>query len=320
MDGGDADMRERTSYGKLMARTSLLGNYGAASGSLLLAWFLNFMLVGICRGTGLFLISMAMPQKPEKMAGLVLFGFCYLIGTVTAAVFMTGEFRICYQICSGRRAGTGDLFFALSCTPLRFAALWLVFILAGTAALVPGGMLFVLAMAGEGRLAGWLLSAGSLISVILELVILFWMLAALTEAMECLEKSFHGQGAWRIGECLAAGWHFVATEGWRLVCLCPGFLGMSVLGLLSLGLGFLWVIPYFFCTLIHLYRISTREENGSGFYGGKAYGGPDGDRNGSPFFEDPWGSFWPDSRENSSFPENRGAENGYAGQPEGRWP
>ena len=64
--------------------------------------------------------------------------------------------------------------------------------------------------------------------------------------------------AWRLGECLGQGWNLVAGAGWRLLGLLPGFLGLYALGVLSMGIGFLWVVPYLFCTMVWFFRGGNR--------------------------------------------------------------
>jgi len=40
---------------------------------------------------------------------------------------------------------------------------------------------------------------------------------------------------------------------WKLFCLCLRFIGWVILGLLSLGIGFLWITPYFWTSFANFY-------------------------------------------------------------------
>lgn len=41
---------------------------------------------------------------------------------------------------------------------------------------------------------------------------------------------------------------------WKYFCLCLRFIGWFILGILSLGIGFLWIIPYFYISLAKFYE------------------------------------------------------------------
>ena len=41
---------------------------------------------------------------------------------------------------------------------------------------------------------------------------------------------------------------------WKLFCLCWRFFGWFLLGILSMGIGFLWIVPYLATTLAHFYN------------------------------------------------------------------
>ena len=46
---------------------------------------------------------------------------------------------------------------------------------------------------------------------------------------------------------------------WKLFCLCCRFIGWGLLGILTLGIGFLWIVPYFQTCLTLFYEDLQRE-------------------------------------------------------------
>ncbi len=309
-------MRTGASQAKAMARQSLLGHYGTASGALLLAGLMHLGFLAVYVFLDFLLGHSPMPRELRENGRMGLMVLYYVCCTVGFLVFATGEFCICHRICAGKAAYKRDLFFALTCHPLGFAGLWLVWLLAGLAGLVPGGGLWLLASTWSrymgAKPALVLAAAGVLVSLVLEFLAGAWFLAALTAVMDQVDAGdsqpypagasggqFYGAGpaypveasggrpygagqaypagtsggqpyggmsdwmdqegpAWRLGECLGQGWNLVAGAGWRLWGLLPGFLGLYALGVLSMGIGFLWVVPYLFCTMVWFFREGNR--------------------------------------------------------------
>ena len=256
-------MRKKTSQSKMLARKVLLGNYGVASGGMLLAWAVGLAMMMVWR-SGALVLNLYLPYRGlGATRRLVAGGISYLVSAVGGMVLLTGEFHICHELCAGRRTRVSELFFVLFTHPLGFAGLWLVFVLTGLAAMVPGGILFLMATIGSRPLHLCLNLMGALVSFFLQMAVLFWVLGTMTAVMDSLEAEETSPGQrWRTRECLGAGWSFLVQEGWQLVKLCPGLLGLFFLGSASMGLGYLWVIPYLFCTVIHLYWISTQGDAG----------------------------------------------------------
>ena len=48
---------------------------------------------------------------------------------------------------------------------------------------------------------------------------------------------------------------------WRLFVLDLSFIGWFLLGILSLGIGFLWIEPFFYATHVKFYNELLREKN-----------------------------------------------------------
>ena len=267
-------MRTKASQAKAMARQSLLGHYGTASGALLLAGLMHLGFLAVYVFLDFLLGHFPVPRELRDNGRMGLMVLYYVCCTVGSLVFATGEFCICHRICAGKAAYKRDLFFALTCHPLGFAGLWLVWLLAGLAGLVQGGGLWLLASAWSrymgAKPALVLAAAGILVSLVLEFLAGTWFLAALTAVMDQVDagdsqayggmSDWMGQNGpgWRLGECLGQGWNLMAGAGWRLWGLLPGFLGLYALGVLSMGIGFFLLFPYLFRSMVWFFREGNR--------------------------------------------------------------
>ena len=48
--------------------------------------------------------------------------------------------------------------------------------------------------------------------------------------------------------------HLTKGRRWKLFCLYLSFFGWGILGMLSFGIGMLWITPYIYCTVYHFYE------------------------------------------------------------------
>ena len=62
---------------------------------------------------------------------------------------------------------------------------------------------------------------------------------------------------------------------WKLFCLCWRFFGWFLLGILSMGIGFLWIVPYLATSLAHFYNDLKGETEPSFVPGSGARNYPD---------------------------------------------
>lgn len=63
-----------------------------------------------------------------------------------------------------------------------------------------------------------------------------------------------------IGQSISKSFALMKRNKWRLFKLEISFIGWFLLGIITLGIGFLWVIPYFTMTITNFYTI-IRDEN-----------------------------------------------------------
>jgi len=240
-------MRLRSSELKAMARGALLGNYGVACGALLLAMAINmawnffWAVFRIFTGTGLFL-------GIRPFHNILLMVGVSLVGMTLSAVFLIGEVRICFLICDGQKPRIEDMFFLFSHHPLRFVGLWLVYMAICALVMVPG-WLFSVMLVVWGRyvpLAAVFLVFGMLATFLAGLFLTMLYSMALIALVEDPERG--------VLECFRHSRMVMRGNILRLIRLWISFLGIYLLGYASLGVGFLWIVPYLCCTVIFFYR------------------------------------------------------------------
>jgi uncharacterized membrane protein len=101
--------------------------------------------------------------------------------------------------------------------------------------------------------------AGFVASLLMTLFIILWaLLLIIPGIVACLSYSMtyfilaenpqtRGLDAIRKSRDMMKGYR------WKLFCLGLRFIGWLILGILSLGIGFLWIIPYFWTSLANFY-------------------------------------------------------------------
>lgn len=55
-------------------------------------------------------------------------------------------------------------------------------------------------------------------------------------------------------QCLKTSARLTRGRRWNLCCLYLSFFGWTILGIMSFGIGMLWITPYINCTLFHFYE------------------------------------------------------------------
>lgn len=239
-------MKKSRSELKGEARAALLGNYGTACG----AWLVCY-LVSLCIGVigwiirmGGLVISMTSHGSGATAAANIVFTAALNVGiAILTIIFAMGQLRICYTICLWERGHIADILFALKHHPLRFLGVWAVFFAFFFMTWIPE-----IAMISIGILTGWMASCliiGSLVSVVPAVWVAFTYSQAMIAMVEDPERT--------VQECFRYSRELMQGNRLRLAGLWISFIGMFVLGYLSMGIGFLWIIPYVVCTSIFFY-------------------------------------------------------------------
>lgn len=238
---------------KTLAKQALLGHYGTVVGSILVSYLL--LMATAIPVLLIFVLASFFRVGPHSgillPIGMVVW---YLIVLVVSSLLMAGFARICYLICTGQGGEVGNVTYAFSHRPFRFVGLTLLLILLYLVAAVPGIALMIFAMHSKmwGEAAGVLLYlAGYLLAVLLSMTAFLRYSLVLFVLIEDQQKT--------VSECIWISRDLMEGNRMRLFKLELSFIGMFLLGYLSFGLGFLWILPYLICTNIFFY-LSVKEE------------------------------------------------------------
>lgn len=187
----------------------------------------------------------------EAFIGFVLIWFVFFL--VFGCLFGVGTFRVIYQICMTGTANIGDLFYVFCVRPMRFLGLFVLLILIQLLAYIPG---IIISFLGGyiGGSSGKFLMFGS---VLVNLLMVFFV--SLQYSFSSIVLMEHPD--YQIIEALRISKELMKGNRWRYVVLMLSFIGVLLLGYLSIGVGFLWLFPYFQCTIVFFYLDLKEEHN-----------------------------------------------------------
>lgn len=234
---------------KAQARQALVGNYGIAIGAMLLVWVIYIVLF-----IPLYLVSLFAGFTVDFTGAYIGFTIIwYVLFYIFTLLFSIGILRVAYQICMTGTASVGDLFYAFRNHPMRFVGLLLLLMLLQLLAYIPG---FVISVIGQ----SFNISIGpfwSFCSVLVNLLFIFFVSLQYTLAPFVLID----HPDYRVMESLRTSKELMKGNRWRCVVLVLSFIGVLLLGYLSMGVGFLWLLPYLQCTLMFFYLDLKEEHN-----------------------------------------------------------
>lgn len=237
---------------KAQARQALVGNYGIAIGVVLLVWVIYIALF-----IPLYLVSLFAGFTVDFTGAYIGFTIIwYLLFYIFALLFSIGILRVAYQICMTGTASVGDLFYAFHNHPMRFVGLLLLIVLIHLLAYIPGFIITVIGQSFDGGSRFFL----SFCSVLVNLLLMFFV--SLQYTLAPLVLIDHPD--YRAMESLRTSKELMKGNRWRCVVLMLSFIGVLMLGYLSIGVGFLWLLPYFQCTLMFFYLDLKEEHNPPG--------------------------------------------------------
>lgn len=233
---------------KLRARRSLYGNLGTLAGIQVLMGVCGVAVLPIIY---LILIPMillsAMFGTVFPMAAIVifllLFLVIYFVLLMAANLLQVGFSRIMLDIAKARPAEFGRLLFPFKNHFLRFAGITAALFGIGGVTAAPL-ILFDLAARGDNMYAGM-----RIVLALLQYVVMVWLVASFSQTyfllLEDPEK--------KVFQCLAESYEMMKGRRLRFLLLQISFLGWYLLGYLSFGIGFIWILPYVTCTGAHFH-------------------------------------------------------------------
>ncbi len=246
---------------KYRARRALLGRYPAAVGMVLITGVAGVLLAVLAEIT--MMISMIAAQGAMGTKGLIAaVAASMFFGILLLAMFygtlLPGIIRFYLNLCQGRKAGVLDMLWGIQYYGGKFFGISLVIGLGLGVLALP-----VFVLSGAGAVTGqWAFPAVFLFlyGIILEAAgiyisltySLFYMILA-----DDPEKT--------PVEALRESKQLMKGNRGRLFMLSLSFLGWIVIAWITIGLGFLWLIPYISCTYCCFY-LDLKENVGSRKY------------------------------------------------------
>ncbi len=249
---------------KGQARARLLGQYGNAAGALVIIELISLVfMVVMMFGSGLAEILLYDQGKPGAMlpalvVALVLFVGIWMLYFVAAQIVMAGYTRLIYRSITEGESNLNDLTYALNRRMFRFIGLALAMFLVSVSIFV----VFVVLTA----LLSVLFASHPVGMFIFFWVFFLFCMFLMVPLLGCywmMIISLAEEPARTMKEAMGIVKAILKGNLWRMVKLELSFLGMYVLGYLSFGLGYLWIMPYSLASNILFYQQLKEERFGT---------------------------------------------------------
>ncbi|HIZ78662.1 MAG TPA: DUF975 family protein [Candidatus Lachnoclostridium stercorigallinarum] len=243
------ERKRKSSELKLMARRTLAGKYGISVGMQVILALLA-LLGGIAACMPLFMMvfgaGLGVRSEGMMLGGLIAFLLMLLIMCVVGFIVSAGIIRFFYHMCTGQEFGMGDLLYGFKNKWWRFVGLGLLFSLIGFIAGIPE--IIVDVAQSLQPWATWLDGVKlilSAITMVISIVISLFFGQAIYILVEDREK--------KVFQSLAESVRLMRGNKGRYLYFSLSFIGVTLLGLLSFGIGLLWVLPYSYCASVYFY-------------------------------------------------------------------
>lgn len=241
-------MNRTSSQFKQMARGTLNGRYGTPMGATVIMMLIGVFLNMICSFLfgNYFLIDSASRHITFNTSRLVFYYVFYLVITLLMAILSAGAIKLYLNMCRNQNYKIGDIFYAFSHHPDRIIVAAFLIFLINMIAEIP---MFV-CMAWF-KLDNYNLTALFLMFIftLLGIVLSFWITLRYSLVYYLLVDHIE-MGAI---EALKESAHIMKGNKGRLLYLILSFIGLSLLCILTCGIGSLWVLPYRSVTLSYFY-------------------------------------------------------------------
>ena len=230
---------------KSLAKGSLLGKYGTVIGALLIVEMITLAIS--------FITSNAVNQ--DSIYGMITYYAITLITELISAVFIIGQISIYLNIACERPYKVSDVFNGFKLHPDKAIIVQFILMLISFACILPFGISVGIYYVTRNSL---LILVMSLFGVLGAVLIIYFMLLFSQTFYLLLDFP-----EYTVGELLLLSKEVMKGSKGRLFYIYIGFIPMFLLGLLSCGIGFLFIIPYLNMTLTQFYLnlIECRENN-----------------------------------------------------------
>lgn len=232
-----------TSELKRMARGRMLNNYGVAVSALVLLELIFFLISNICTSV----VDM------NSVSGTVIYFAITFIVNLIATVLVVGELSIYLKLACGKKASVADMFSMFKQHPDKIIVVQLLIfvriLIAALPAIITGAFYYL--AEEENDIAFIAFIAGLIISAIACIYV-----RVITSQSFYLLLDFPQYSA---SELINYSREIMKGHGWQLIVTVISFIPMMILGILSAGIGMLFVYPYYQMTLTEFYLDIIRE-------------------------------------------------------------
>lgn len=245
-------MKTPSSELKRRAKQRLKGKYGLCIGAQFIVYAVVFIIMLVYFGV-IFSLEIANASffavGNGKTAFIILRAMAFLSYVVIlslAGLLAPGINRIYLNLCTDQRAGFSDLLYAFQNKPHKFLGFYFVNLLIGIVWGIPFFVVFAVSLITDFI---------PVMIVLLVLMYLLWLLGIfgtmlfLAQSMFILIESPDK----KVFASLKESADMMRGNKGSLLYLYLSFFGILVLGYCSLGIGYLWIMPYIQCTAVEYY-------------------------------------------------------------------
>ncbi|MCR5032491.1 MAG: DUF975 family protein [Lachnospiraceae bacterium] len=223
---------------KAFAKEHLFGNYGALVTSVILAQLLIFLLSRMISALA----------DMTSLMGIVIYYLIYILVNLLAGILSYGQAYQYLSVASGKPTSVSDLFAGFKQSGEQNAAITqsaLLLTLLASCFTIPSEVLINLYYSSADDL--YLILSGAVILVIgIPVLILALMFSQVYYILLDFPR-YTAKEAFSLSKRLMKG------NKLRLFLVLISFIPIGIIGLLTLGLGFFWILPYINCTMAEFY-------------------------------------------------------------------
>lgn len=236
-------IKETSNQLKARARGTLLGHYGLPIGASILTTAAIMTLEG--------LISLVVPKNT---AGILISYLTMLIAAIFSTLLQTGYQYLLLNMARGKKAELKDLIYPFQTMPDHVILLAVRLFLLTLACMLPflGGLIIF-------SLFYQLLI--SRIIMVLLLIVSFFLILRMTLDYSQIFLLYLDNPYLSCREIMHQSKNLMKGNRIRYFYLLVSFVGIALLGVVSLGIGFLWITPYMSMTEVEFYRDLINEHS-----------------------------------------------------------
>ena len=236
-------IKETSNQLKARARGTLLGHYGLPIGASILTTAAIMTLEG--------LISLVVPKNT---AGVLISYLTMLIAAIFSTLLQTGYQYLLLNMARGKKAGLKDLIYPFQTMPDHVILLAVRLFLLTLACMLPFlGGLIIFALFYQLLI--------SRIIMVLLLIVSFFLILRMTLDYSQIFLLYLDNPYLSCREIMHQSKKLMKGNRIRYFYLLVSFVGIALLGVVSLGIGFLWITPYMSMTEVEFYRDLINEHS-----------------------------------------------------------